>query len=145
MVDSETGQPITGAAVLVVWDMVIPTPVHDVHRFYDAREAVTDSGGRFEVPGVLPPLYWLLVRRPQVIFFAPGYMLHAEGVTPPDGRPFVDPTVVQMRRLKTREELLKKSRGYPSEIPEEKMKEFLRAINIERAMLGFKPEGTKQQ
>lgn len=117
-------------------------PVDAVQKFYDAREAVTDAAGRFEVPGVLPPLYWPLVRRPQFHYFAPGYV--AQGVVVPERQTWPRHQVVQMRRLRTREELLRKSRGYPSQIPEEKMKEFLGAINIERAMLGFKPEGTRQ-
>jgi hypothetical protein len=78
-----------------------------------------------------------------VIYFAPGYAVEKEGVTPPDGVRFVDPTVVKMRRLKSREELLRKSRGYPSQIPEEKMPGFVKAVNIEREMLGLKPEGKR--
>lgn len=135
IVDVETGQPIEGAAVLVVWWKEVPTPVQTNTKFYDARETVTDAEGRFEVPWRFPALFWLLIRKPQLSYFAPGYVAHDEVVTPPEGRPFVDPTVVQMRRLKTRGELLKKSRGYPSGIPDEKMKEFRRAIDIEHRMI----------
>jgi hypothetical protein len=139
IVDVETGQPIEGAAVLAVWWVTIPTPVHDVESFYDAREAVTDGEGRFEVPGRWPALFWLFVRKPQVIFFAPGYGPFEVVVTPPDGRRFVDPTIVQMPRLKTREELLKKWRSRPAGVPLERMTQFTRAINVERKMLGLRP------
>jgi hypothetical protein len=139
IVDMETGKPIVGAAVLVVWWKDVFNPVQGARKFYDGRETMTDTQGRFEVPRRLPALFWLFIRKPQLTYFAPGYVAHAVTVTPPDGRPFVDPTVVQMRRLKTRAELLQKSRGYPSAIPPDKMREFLKAINIESQMLGLKP------
>lgn len=144
IVDVETGKPIAGAVVLVVWWEDVPNPIQQASKFYDTREGVTDANGRFEVPRLTPPFFTFRIRQPQVTYFAPGYVPHGEVVTPPDGKPFVAPTVIQMRRLKTREELLKKSRGYPSGIPEEKMREFLKVINIERGMLGLRPEGERQ-
>lgn len=144
VVDLETGQPIAGAVALAVWWRIIPTPVHGTEEFYDAREAVTGPDGRFEISRLSAPPWTLGVQPAQITVFAPGYAWQATLVTPPGGEEFVAPTVVQMRRLKTREELLKKSRGYPSGIPEEKMREFLKAINVERAMLGLKPEGKRR-
>ena len=145
LVDVETGQPIGGAAILVVWWEAIFSPVgHPTEKFYDAKEAVTDAEGRFEISKLSVPFWKLGIQPGQVMYFAPGYVAEAEVVTPPDGQGFVAPTVVQMRRLKTREELLQKSRGYPSAVPPEKMGEILKAINIERGMLGLKPEGRGQ-
>ena len=135
IVDVETGQPLAGAAVLVIWWEAVYTPVQTNTKFYDAREAVTDADGRFEIPRLTPPFFTFRIRQPQVTYFAPGYAPHGTVVTPPDGQPFVAPTVVQLRRLKTREELKRKSRGYPSMVPEAKMPNFLRAIDIEDRML----------
>lgn len=137
VVDVETGEPLKDVAVLVVWWKDQPNPVHWTRGFYEAKEAVTDADGRFEVPRLTPPFFTFLIRPGQVIFFAPGYVEQGRVVTPPDGQPFVDPTVVQMRRLKTRAELLQKSRGQPGGIPHEKMVEFLKAIKVERKMLGL--------
>ncbi len=138
IVDVGTGKPIKGAAVLVVWWKDVPTPVHAVQRFYDAREEVTDAEGRFEVPGRFPALFWLFIRKPQVIYLAPGYMAHAKVVTPPDGRPFVDATIVQMRRLKTREERRNNVLGrLPGGIPHEKMPKFIKVLNEELSALGL--------
>lgn len=144
LVDVETGEPIADAAILVVWWEDVYTPVQVNSKFYEAREAVTDVQGRFEVPRLDPPFFRFRIRPPEIIYFAPGYEGTSRVVTPPDGQPFVAPTVVKMRRLKTREELLSKSRGYPSRIPEDKMLNFLRAINVERRMLGLRPEGEKK-
>lgn len=145
IVDVETGQPIAGAVVLVVWWEAVPTPVQTNQKFYDAREAVTDANGRFEVPRRSPPFFSFRIFDPKISYFAPGYEPIAEVVTPPEGQPFVAPTVVQMRPLKTREELLNKSRGYPTSIPENKIPEFLKAINVERRTLGLQPEGGAQR
>lgn len=137
IVNVETGEPIAGAAVLVVWYELVPHPVQTNQKFYDAAEAVTDAEGRFEVPRRPPPFFDFRIRLAGVTYFAPGYVVHSEVVTPANGQPFVDPTVVRMRRLKTRQELREKSRSRPSKVPDDKMPEFIRAINIERQMLGL--------
>lgn len=137
IVDVETGQPIEGAAVVVVWWVTIPTPVHDVRSFYDAREAVTDAEGRFKAPGRWPAIFWLMVQKSQLSYYAPGYVAHAVTVTPPDGRPFVDPTLIQMRRAKTRYEM-SRSRSGPS-LPWERLLEIRKAVNAKRKKLGLGP------
>jgi hypothetical protein len=139
LVDVETGEPIAGAAVLVVWYEMIPSPVQTNQRFYDAREAVTDADGGFEIPRRSPPFFTFRVRLAGVTYFAPGYVAHSEVVTPPGGQRFVDPTVVRMRRLKTREELREKSRSRPSLVPDEKMPGFLKAIEREDTMIYLRP------
>lgn len=138
IVDGETGVPIAGAAVLVIWRENVPNPVQGASKFYDAREAVTDGEGRFEVPRLSPPFFSFRIERPNITYFAPGYAPDREVVTPPEGEPFVAPTVVQMQRLKTKDELWRKRRSRPY-IPEEKMVGFIRAINVERKMLGLEP------
>ena len=102
VVDAETGQPITGAHVMVLW-VREPPSLHVTERFYDAQETVTNTDGRFELARKTR-LLTAFVRRPEVAVFALGYMMQAPEVTPAGGRPYVDPTVVRMRPLKTREE-----------------------------------------
>jgi len=136
VVDVETGQPIAGAVMLVVW-----WELHGIgfigERFYEAREAVTDAEGRFEVPRLGPP--WALsVQPPRFHLFAPGYERERDIVTPPDGERFVVPTVVSMRPLKTKEERRRHIGGrLPAGVPDEKMPEFIRAIDKERSSLGL--------
>ncbi len=137
VVDVETGQPIAGAAVLMTWWKIIPNPVQGAEKFYDAREAVSDAAGHFEVARFSPPFFRLGIQPPRFTVFAPGYEHVGTVVTPPEGERFVAPTVVQMRRLKTQKELLEKSRARPAGVPLEKMTELTRAINVERQMLGF--------
>ena len=101
VVDAETGAPIANANVMVSWgfrrfgELLV--------RNFDARETVTDAQGRFELPR-LWRLWTLSVMEPGIGYFAPGYVATARAVTPSDGVPYVDPTVVKMRPLKTRDE-----------------------------------------
>jgi hypothetical protein len=139
IVDAETGQPIIGAVVLVVWWEAIFTPIQTNRQFYDARETLSDAEGRFEVPRLPPPFFTFRFFRPDVIYFAPGYAPHAEVVSPPDGEPFVDPTVIQVRRLKTRQERLRAQRSYPPSVPARTMPRLLEALNKERTSLGLDP------
>ena len=143
-IDVETGQPIVGAVVLVAWYEAVFALVQTNQRFYDAREAVAGADGRFEVPRLGPPFFSFRILDPQISYFAPGYIVEAEVVTPPDGQPFVASTNLQMRRAKTRGELLTKRRAYLSSIPRERIPEFLKAIAAEERMLGLEPEGRRQ-
>lgn len=138
VVDAETGQPIQGAVALAVWHEVRVTPVGGQERFYDAREAVTGADGRFVIPRAVP-FYNLGVQRPRFYIFAPGYRREDTIVSPPEGVAFADPTVVRMRRLQTREDLLAASRTRPAGVPTEHMVEMTKAINRERASLGLDP------
>jgi hypothetical protein len=135
VVDGDTGEPIVGAVVLVTW-----WELHGIgfigERFFDAREAVTGPDGRFEVPRLGG--WKLSVQPPRFHIFTPGYVWDTELVTPPDAERFVAPTLVKMRRLKTREERLKNLPTRPS-IPDEKMRQFTRALNVEYQALGFSP------
>jgi hypothetical protein len=55
VVDEETGKPIAGANVMVLW-IREPPSLHFTQSFYDAQETVTDVNGRFEIP---PRRHWL--------------------------------------------------------------------------------------
>ncbi len=126
LVDEETGAPIAGAHVMVSWDRRLPTPTGDGGRsFLDAVETVTNGEGRFELAG--RPRYWeLFATRPAVGAFAPGYSAWGQDVTPPDGVPFVDPTVIKMRPQKTQEE---RCRQQPIPVLHDRAPLFRRAID----------------
>lgn len=104
VVDEETGAPIANANVVVAWRIYrFGFFVETVSEFFDARETVTDREGRFALPRVWR-LWTLDVTPPGITVFAPGYVMIAVEVTPPDGARYVDPTIFKMRPLKTRKE-----------------------------------------
>src|SRR5438034_5445504 len=140
VVDAATGQPIEGAVAVAVWWEVIPTPVQGQERFYDAAEGVTGPDGRFEIPRAATRAPKLGVQPAQVSIFAPGYQEQRRRISPPDGRQFVDPTVVEMRRLTTREERIRALRTYSlSSVPDHKIPLLRGAMSRERTMLGLEP------
>jgi len=125
VVDAETGEPIAGAHVVVQWYRDPPS-LESSTRAYDGQEARTDANGRFLVAR---KTRWLTawVKRPGVGVFAPGYVARRQKVSPPDGRPFVDPTVVEMSALRTREEQCGHLPGEPW-VPEGAAPETTKAV-----------------
>ena len=73
VVDAESGKPIPGAIVVAVWIRLIPFPVQDREWFNDARLAVTDRDGHFEIPRRTLPFLPFLVPPPVLLCAAPGY------------------------------------------------------------------------
>jgi hypothetical protein len=122
VVDSETKQPLEGAVVLAVWDSVTPTIADTVDSYLDAEEVLTDSNGRFVV-GKHPPISWRpgWVEGPRLIIYCPGYGFYPHYHTSPPmplrgteqllERMEKEELVIELPRLKTREERLKVIRG----------------------------------
>ncbi len=135
IVDAETKQPIAGAVVLALWWEEVGL-FHSQTRVYETREALSGPDGVVELRRIPGSFFRWGVQRPDFRTFAPGYRLGDWVVTPPTGEPFIDPTVVEMRRVKTREERLAALPSRPS-IPPEKMCLLTRAINQERRNLGI--------
>ena len=129
VVDAETGAPIANANVMVSWgfrrfgELLV--------RNFDARETVTDAQGRFELPR-LWRLWTMSVMEPGIGYFAPGYVATAREVTPSDGVPFVDPTVIKMQRQKTQEE---RCRRQPGGVLHDKAPRFREAVDRYRLRL----------
>jgi hypothetical protein len=140
VVDVETGQPIAGAVVLVVWWEVYGFPFTG-ERFYDAREAVTDTEGNFQIPRL--PMPWKLGVQPPVFYWvAQGYdTANVVGEAPEGKKRYIVPTLIEMRKLETRQERVKFQRKFPPSIPFNKMPIFLKALNEERSRLGLQPLG----
>jgi hypothetical protein len=131
VVDVETGAPIAGAVMLAVWWRTCG--IFGQECFVDAREGVTGADGRFEVPRLTG--FHLGFHRRTTHLFAAGYVFDSEVVTPENGEPLVDPTVMRLRRLKTREEIRLKLFHEPYMVPPEKMKKYLEAVEAEQRML----------
>lgn len=161
VIDTETKEPIEGAVVLAVWQKVYASPTGRNHYFFDAIEVLTGSDGKFFIPKFNAVNFLPIIRSiegPDFTIFKPGYTsfpgpaynyfhkyfpysplrvdiktlreLLKKGVT------------VEVLRLKTKQERLE---GLPSiSSPfinnNEKKKNFIRLINIERINLGLDPE-----
>jgi len=139
IVDVETSQGIAGAVVLAIWSKVIPNLAGGNFEFFDAREVVSGADGRFVLPRREPPFFTMNIPAPTFKVFAPGYGEVRWVVTPETGEPLVDPTVVEMRRLRTRAERLRnyEHAAVSTLVPEEAYPMYLDALLQERKSLGF--------
>lgn len=128
IIDAETGMPIAGAHVMVSWERDKPNPVHWTQSFYDAQETVTDEEGQFEIPRETRFLT-VFVSQPRVSVFAPGFVAESEEMTPAEGRPYVDATILKMRPLKTREERCRhEPHGTGASVPDSEVPRFAAAV-----------------
>ncbi len=135
VVDAGTGQPIPGAVFTVIWIREIPHIAHASEKFFDARVAVADEQGRFEIPPRNRPiLLWSSIKPPRLSCIAPEYA------------PFRDvgaqsaPVSVKLRRLSADEirhalfvDVLLDN------IPRDKAPELEKTINQKRKQMGLRP------
>ncbi|OFW01898.1 MAG: hypothetical protein A3I61_02600 [Acidobacteria bacterium RIFCSPLOWO2_02_FULL_68_18] len=105
IVEAETGKPIEGAIVVVVW-------THLMNYFeggrdeIDARETVTDAEGKWRIPERPTPIWegGIAGVRRRFYVFAPGYDVQDPAGTPRDQYAPREAKVTTLRRLITREE-----------------------------------------
>lgn len=144
VIDAETKQHIAGAGVVAIWALMKSEFSSMIMAFYDAREAVTDSNGEFVLyaedieNAALPQTL-----RPTFIIFSPGYGSFPGSQIAPQGSVGAifeqAGTTVELHRLKTLAERLRIIGGLLPAVPEEKIPNLLRLIDIERANLKLRP------
>lgn len=142
VIDADTGRPIEGVVILGVWYKEISTAAGGVSSYYDAKEAVTEKDGEFEIRGVERKL-WTYVGPMNVLIFKAGYeyvgsyewdtlKVDPRKITWEGSKP-----IIPLRRLTMEER--RKLDNPPSRpsIPEERMIILTNEINRERAFLGL--------
>jgi hypothetical protein len=156
VIDSETKQPLEGAAVIAVWESVTPTMADQVHSYLDAEEVLTDSDGRFVV-GKHPPRTFRLgwVEGPRITIYYPGYGFYPRFQVSPALRLSYglneqlktmekEEMTIELPRLKTRKERVEViSFISPNDVSRKKVPNLIRLMNIELKALGFEPYNDK--
>ena len=157
VIDAETKEPIEGAVVVAIWRKVYGTPTGSNSHFLDAREVLTDAKGNFLIPrfwklNVLPLIRWF--DGPEFIIFKPGFTTFSpheyfQRYFPQSplkvdldtlAEMFKKGVVVELLKLKTREERLSNSRVSLTDVRAEKLPRFYGLINEERRSLGLEGE-----
>lgn len=155
IIDIETKEPIEGAVVLAVWQRAYRTLAGDNTYFYEAKEVLTDKEGRYEIPAYTPinllPII-SYIRKPEFTIFKPGYLSlsgrHLEENVINNPAEFkrnenmyrLAPGIIELPKLKTREERIKKlPSGLMYEEAEKKAKNYMHLLNVERHNLGLDP------
>ena len=77
VVDSQTGDPIEGANVLVYLEGHFPVPPEGYDKVLAVKMVYTNKAGRYEIPATVVPLDLLsLYEDTRLIIYQPGYQAH---------------------------------------------------------------------
>jgi hypothetical protein len=82
VLDEETGKPLEGASVTVIWYRAPLVYLDLVRRFQSAQETLTDTEGKFSLeaaPGIDWNPFTYVLKEPDVVIFKPGYASLANG------------------------------------------------------------------
>jgi hypothetical protein len=139
IVDAADGKPIEGAVVVVVWTHLM-NYFEGGRREVDAREAITDAEGRWQIPERPTPLWegGIAGVRRRFYVFASGYEVQDPAGTPRDQYAPRESTVTTMRRLTTREERCKAayaSAALPALRSHAQIRRYADAVTSEREAL----------
>lgn len=151
VIDAETKAPIEGAVVVAIWtEKVVETlPFQGrelkktTRRFAEAKEALTDKNGEFEIPGYVKGKVgkdYMGAQPPHFHIFKPGYGKYPwHQVSPKENVKyhFWRFTVVELQKLTTREERLRMYRELSlyTYVPNHKIPNWLHLERMERAYL----------
>ncbi|MGH7795891.1 MAG: hypothetical protein ACREQ2_13540 [Candidatus Binatia bacterium] len=151
LVDAETGEPLEGAVVVVVWHTEPRIAMDPPEYFHDAKEALTDAQGKFRLEAS-PAINWnpfMAIKDPNIVIFKPGYEPFAllRTLTRQGFKSFEDVdqalrkgTTIKLPKLKTTEQTRKFADASAMGIGDlsvEKVPNLTRLLNIQRKMAGF--------
>ena len=167
IIDAETKKPIEGAVIVAMYQKspLISGPAGGSSSIIKIKETLTDKKGEFNIPSyttIIQP--FSIEKYTAFIIYKPGYKSHPGWLI--ESLRFVGPEylfskelgtkgeirkrsktisltfgVVELPRLKTREERLRGLPGHPSELTKKNSPFLYKAINEERERLGLKPVG----
>jgi hypothetical protein len=158
VIDAETKEPLEGVVVVAIWEKKYGGPAGPYTYFLDAVEAMTDKDGQFVIPKYwkwnwVPFVSW--IEGPTFEIFKPGYTAFPGGGWNyfkyfPKSPLGVDLTaladlfkkgiVVELLKLRTREERLTNYPGRIDDVGTEKLPLFYGLINQETKDLGLNGE-----
>jgi hypothetical protein len=152
VIDAETKEPIEEVVVVAVWTKNEYRIIESHEVFAEAKEALTDKTGEFEIPGYkwTSIFFYFGIQPPEIYIFKPGYgdfPWHQVSPNPKQSNaallePFKTHGVVELPKIKTREERLAVYHDYSllEDIPHEKVPNLIKMKNIEGKNLGFDGE-----
>lgn len=146
VVDAETGQLLEGVVVLAIWYRRYTSPGGWAGGgYYDSEEVVTGPDGRFVIQArstwtLLP--FVTTIKGPYFWIFKPGYGAWQRFMEEAPAAKFFEmgeEIVIRLPPLKTQKERLDFLSRPDGEIPPERMRKYLEALDQERINLGLKP------
>jgi hypothetical protein len=151
VVDANTGEPLAGAVVAVIWYRNPVVSLYQGRSFHGAQETLTDNEGKFLVEASAAAdwsPFTYIVKEPDIVIYQPGY----GPLSPSSPREFRSrndllealkrDVVIKLAKLETKEELAKfaslVSLGI-GQVALEKIPNLIRAINVQSKMVGVRP------
>jgi hypothetical protein len=151
VVDEETGEPLAGASVTVVWYRTPIVQLEGSLYFQSAQETVTDAEGKFSLE-VTPGIDWnpftTVVREHRIVIYQPGYWPFTPSRIPKEFwvykelvTAFKNGALLKLTKCKTKEEVQKCVLESPGlvRVPDEKIPYLIRNINLQRKLAGLSP------
>ena len=136
VVDADSGAPVPGAVVYLIWLEVTLNPFRPYHDFYDARVAVTDGRGAYEIPRRPTPFRPGRILGPYRDYIAPGYILVDVASAPDGGQLFL---MRDAARVSPERRSASAGHGYYDFIPKARRGEVLATINAARRQMNLPP------
>jgi hypothetical protein len=152
VIDMETKEPLSGAAVLAIYETQNYGPAGAIIHYLDAQETITNENGEFKIPRLTAKTFRIghtFEYYPRFTIFKPGYGYYPDhkDVTPKFkprwSLPAEQYVVVELPRLKTKSERF----NMPSvnfDIPYEKQRGFIDLMNQEMEYLGATGKYSKE-
>jgi hypothetical protein len=157
VIDEETGQPLAGAVLTVVWFRSPILGFEGTRDFLSVQETVSDSDGKFSLT-VSPGIDWnpfsYIRKEPQIVIYQPGYEPTWAGWR--DRNKFKTTTefaealkkglTIKLRKSKTRDELVKFTDIVlltHVTVRYENIPRLIQAVNVQNEMVGLQPYPAK--
>ena len=142
VVDAETGEPLEGAVIAIMWHRSRLTPHMDgaSSYFFSATETITDAQGKFVIDSSPGLVRLVSYHHHTVAVFKPGYHLSGGHFNNADQPIFEEPTIrlIKKNSLESRSaDRWPEFRYIGFDVPKEKIKNLTRLQAIERKIMGL--------
>lgn len=154
VVDADTGEPLVGAVLTVVWFRSPILGFEQTRDFLSAQETVTDSEGKFSLhvsPGIDWNPFTYVRKEPKIVIYQPGYeptwavwLARNKFKTTTDFAEALKKGVtVKLQELRTKNQLAEFADlgvfGLPPDVRIQQVPKLIHAINVQRKRLRVKP------
>jgi hypothetical protein len=144
VVDEETGAPIAGAVVTVVWYHSPILGLAQTRSFQNVQETVTENDGSFSLwtwPRISLNPFTYVSTPPDAIVYKAGYAPFARSTVPDDEiNKTLEKGIIKLLRFKTKEEAMKfVSLGsvYVIDVPNYRIPKLIHQVNVHGKAIGI--------
>lgn len=144
VVDEETGDPIAGAAVSVVWYHSPIIGLAQTRSFQNVHETVTENDGSFSLwtwPGISLNPFTYVSTPPDAIIYKASYAPFARSTVPDDEiNKTLEKGIIKLLRFKTKQEAMKfvdLGSVYVIDVPNHRIPRLIHQANVHRKAMGI--------